>query len=176
MSDQNYEPASSDEVYQPNDDGEAPGEIVDTDQAFGDDDVDSELYEKGYSPPERAQGIGHFGETLAEQLEGESLDQRLAEEIPDPNLAFDDPLDEKPSTPDGVADVDSDVDYDRVDENVVDPEDLIYSEVGEERAGRLVAPDEGLEEDREKDLVGEDVGIDSAAASAEEAAVHIIPE
>lgn len=175
MSDQNYEPGSSDEVYQPNDDGEAPGEIVDTDQAFGDNN-DDVLYDAGYSPPEKPLGLGHHGETLSEQLEGESLDQRLAEEIPDPNLAFDDPLDEKPSTPDGVADVDSDVDYDRVDENVVDPEDLIYSEVGEERAGRLVAPDEGLEEDREKDLVGDDVGIDGAAASAEEAAVHIIPE
>jgi hypothetical protein len=42
------------------------------------------------------------------------------------------------------------------------------------RAGRLVAPDEGLGEDREKDEVAEDVGIDAGAASAEEAAVHVI--
>ena len=49
-------------------------------------------------------------------------------------------------------------------------------EVGDERAGRLVAPDEGLGEDTEKDLVGEDVGIDGAAASAEEAAVHVVPD
>jgi hypothetical protein len=42
------------------------------------------------------------------------------------------------------------------------------------RAGRLVAPDEGLGADDEKDEVARDVGIDGAAASAEEAAVHII--
>ena len=44
------------------------------------------------------------------------------------------------------------------------------------RAGRLVAPDEGTGIDDEKDLVGEDVGIDGAGASAEEAAVHVIDE
>jgi hypothetical protein len=42
--------------------------------------------------------------------------------------------------------------------------------------GRLVAPDEGAHEDTEKDLVAEDVGIDGAAASAEEAAMHVVPE
>jgi hypothetical protein len=42
------------------------------------------------------------------------------------------------------------------------------------RAGRLVAPDEGLGEDDEKDEVAEDVGIDGGGASAEEAAVHVI--
>jgi hypothetical protein len=42
------------------------------------------------------------------------------------------------------------------------------------RAGRLVAPDEGFGEDDEKDEVAEDIGIDGAGASAEEAAVHVI--
>ncbi|MEU2594021.1 DUF5709 domain-containing protein, partial [Streptomyces albidoflavus] len=32
-----------------------------------------------------------------------------------------------------------------------------------------VAPDEGAHEDAEKDIIAEDVGIDGAAASAEEA-------
>ncbi|MGO4255830.1 DUF5709 domain-containing protein [Marmoricola sp. RAF53] len=44
------------------------------------------------------------------------------------------------------------------------------------RAGRLVAPDEGVAEDTEKDAVATDVGIDGAGASAEEAAVHVIDE
>jgi hypothetical protein len=39
-----------------------------------------------------------------------------------------------------------------------------------------VAPDEGFGEDREGDLVGDDVGVDGAAASAEEAAVHVVDE
>ncbi len=49
-------------------------------------------------------------------------------------------------------------------------------EVGRERSGRLVDEDRGVGPDEEKDLVAEDVGIDGAAASAEEAAVHVIDE
>lgn len=49
-------------------------------------------------------------------------------------------------------------------------------EVGGARAGRLVDPNAGIGEDTEKDLIGEDVGIDGGAASAEEAAVHIVPD
>jgi hypothetical protein len=39
-----------------------------------------------------------------------------------------------------------------------------------------VADDEGIMPDSESDLVAHDVGIDGAAASAEEAAVHVIDE
>ncbi|UMG93375.1 DUF5709 domain-containing protein [Nocardioides sp. TF02-7] len=49
-------------------------------------------------------------------------------------------------------------------------------EVGDQRAGRLVEPDQGGTEDTESDLLARDVGIDGAAASAEEAAVHVVPE
>ncbi len=49
-------------------------------------------------------------------------------------------------------------------------------EVGGERAGRLVDPNQGIGPDVEKDLIGDDVGIDGAAASAEEAAMHIVPD
>jgi hypothetical protein len=48
--------------------------------------------------------------------------------------------------------------------------------VGAERAGRLVDPNEGIGPDVDSDLFGTDVGIDGAAASAEEAAVHIVPD
>lgn len=43
-------------------------------------------------------------------------------------------------------------------------------QVGEARSGRLVADEDG------EDLFVHDVGIDGAAASAEEAAVHVIPD
>ena len=108
------------------------------------DDPDATL-DSGYSPPEAYRGEG-FGTTADEQLQGESLDERLRQEEPEP---------------DPYAEV---------------GEDLDDGEVGGERAGRLVDPDGGIGEDLEKDLVGEDVGIDGAAASAEEAAVHIVPE
>jgi hypothetical protein len=42
-------------------------------------------------------------------------------------------------------------------------------EAGDQRAGRLCG-------DTESDVIGHDVGIDGAAASAEEAAVHILSE
>ncbi len=50
-------------------------------------------------------------------------------------------------------------------------------EVGTRRSGRLVAPDEGAHSDvDESDLVAEDVGFDGAAASAEEAAIHVVDD
>jgi hypothetical protein len=108
------------------------------------DDPDATL-DSGYSPPEAYRGEG-FGTTADEQLQGESLDERLRQEEPEPD-PYAEPV-----------------------------EDLDDGEVGGERAGRLVDPDGGIGEDLEKDLVGDDVGIDGAAASAEEAAVHIVPE
>jgi hypothetical protein len=46
----------------------------------------------------------------------------------------------------------------------------------EQRAGRLVAPDEGAHPREEKDEVATDVGRAGYAASAEEAAVYIVDE
>ena len=51
-----------------------------------------------------------------------------------------------------------------------------HREVGSARAGRLVAPDLGFGEDTEADLVAGDVGFSGGAASAEEAAVHVIDD
>ncbi len=48
--------------------------------------------------------------------------------------------------------------------------------MGTARSGRLVAPNEGAHEDEESGLIATDVGIDGAAASAEEAAMHIVDE
>jgi hypothetical protein len=44
------------------------------------------------------------------------------------------------------------------------------------RAGRLVAENEGIGPDEEKDEVATDVGFAGAASSAEEAAVHVVDE
>jgi hypothetical protein len=121
--------------------------------------------DEGYSPPEKPRGVTAFGTTFEEARRGESLDQRMAQEVPDPNFAFDDPLAKRSDDRD---DPDSVEDWD--DGFVGD------DEVGDLRAGRLVDPDEGFGEDSEKDLVGRDVGIDGAGASAEEAAMHIVDE
>jgi hypothetical protein len=42
------------------------------------------------------------------------------------------------------------------------------------RAGRLVDADDGRAEDTDEELWAQDEGINGAAASAEEAAVHVI--
>ena len=111
-----------------------------------DDDLDDPM-DRGYSPPEKWSTGQGYGNTPLEEELGESLDQRLAQEEPDvPADAVDGAIDE--------------ADEDR--------------EVGDERSGRLVQPDQGLGEDVEPAEVAEDVGIDGAAASAEEAAMHTV--
>ncbi len=61
--------------------------------------------------------------------------------------------------------------------SIDDTDDILDDgEVGSQRAGRLVAPDGGIGPDYDAELVGEDVGIDGAGASAEEAAVHVIED
>ena len=131
-------------------------------------DVDDVL-DRGYSPPERLQGSLAHGVTPEEQGRAETIEERIHQEVPDPASAY------------GAPDNESGLDVDRIggdDPDSIDAEDdwLGDGEVGDARAGRLVAPDGGLGEDVEKDLVGEDVGIDGAGASAEEAAVHVIED
>ena len=48
--------------------------------------------------------------------------------------------------------------------------------MGDRRAGRLLAPDQGGVVDNEAEAVATDCGIDGAGASAEEAAVHVVDE
>jgi hypothetical protein len=143
-----------DDVYQP--DGSEIQEdtgLLDTEDTLESDGVGDPL-DRGWSPPERPWAVEHTGVTAAERRRGETLDQRLAEELPD--LA--------------VADGDDIGDCAGSDGEVLD------NEVGAARSGRLVAPDEGAHEDEESALIATDVGIDGAAASAEEAAMHIVDE
>ncbi len=124
-----------------------------------------DLLDEGYSPPERPRGVDAFGTTLAEQRQGESIEDRLRHEEPDPASAFEDPLAESDKVggddPDAIAAED---DY------------LGDGEVGARRSGRLKAPDEGTGEDTESDMVADDVGIDGGGSSAEEAAMHIVED
>lgn len=141
-----------DDVYQPD------GSEVGTDQGILDaedtlDDRGVDPYDEGWSPPERPWEVERFGTTAAEQRDGESLDQRLAEEVPDPALEA---PDEWADTLGDASDTDG---------------ELLDGEVGNRRAGRLVGQDKG-----DHELFAEDVGIDGAAASAEEAAVHLVAE
>src|SRR6266851_5536553 len=110
----------------------------------GDDPLDA-----GIVPPDRWSAGEGFGTTLSEDRAGESLDQLLAEEEPEP-----DPY--------------AEADFPQ-DEPLPDDDQ-------EPRSGRLVAADEGAHPDVEPDLVARDVGIDGGAATAEEAAVHVVED
>jgi hypothetical protein len=112
-----------------------------------------ETLDEGYSPPERPLAVEDTGTTAGEQRSGESLDDRLRRERPD----------EGPPAGDGLGDA-----WD-TDGELLDPE------AGGPRSGRLVGPDEGAHA-REDGVTGRDVGIDGGAASAEEAAVHVVPD
>lgn len=87
-------------------------------------------------------------EKWQEPRDHDTLDEFLAVEVPDPAMQLDD--------------------------GWVPDEQAGDDEVGDVRSGRLVAPNQGFGEDDEPDLIGIDVGIDGGAASAEEAAVHVI--
>jgi len=120
--------------------------------------------DRGVVPPERWSAGVRYGVTEQEQEQGESLDQLLAEEEPDPALQFDDEDDEEDE---------DEEDDDAGDEDV---DGLLLDDGPDPRAGRLVAEDEGAHPDDEADLVATDVGIDGGGATAEEAAVHVVEE
>lgn len=127
--------------------------VDDEDQPQGDGDSMSddrglaEPLDEGYSPPERWSVGQGYGNTPLEEELGESLDQRLAQEEPEPDPYAED-----------------------------DTEDLDDGEVGDARAGRLIAPDEGAHEDEDSEMYAADAGIDGAGASAEEAAMHVVED
>lgn len=100
-----------------------------------------DVLDEGFVTREKWSPAQGFGNTAAEEHQGESLEQRLAQEVPDVG-------------------VDDDWSEDVLDDD----------EVGTERSGRLVAADDG------DDRFVQDVGIDGAAASAEEAAMHVIED
>jgi len=77
--------ADRSDAYQPD-----PGDSVNTDltTSVGAEDVDEDRIgldplEEGMDPPEQWTAADQYGLTAAEQREGETLDQRLAQEAPD---------------------------------------------------------------------------------------------
>jgi len=108
-----------------------------------------DVLDEGYVTAERWSPAQGFGNTAGEMRRGETLEQRIAQENPDV-IPDETPWNRDPSEP---------------------------REVGNHRSGRLVDANGGYPgEDVEAESVGHDVGIDGAAASAEEAAMHIIDD
>jgi hypothetical protein len=123
----------------------------------GDDPLD-----RGIVPPDRWSSAMRFGSTAQEQEDGESLDQLLSEEEPDVGLDEEDEDDES-----------IEGDEDAGDEDV---DGLLLDDGEDPRSGRLVTEDEGAHARSEADLVARDVGADGGAATAEEAAIHVVED
>lgn len=98
-----------------------------------------DVLDEGYVAPDDWSPAQGFGNTPAEMRQGESLEMRIKQELPE-------------------------VDPKKLDGNW----NPLYEEreVGVKRAGRLVVGENGT--------VGRDVGYSGGAASAEEAAMHVI--
>jgi hypothetical protein len=134
--------SAADDIDSGLDETEAPeDEVLDAEDSLETDDLSADPLDTGISPPERHPAAERFGVTGAEAREGETLDERLAQEEP-----------EIPA---------------------VEP-----NEESEPRTGRLVSEDEGAHDvgPDEPRQFAEDVGRDGGAASAEEAAVHLVPD
>jgi len=137
------------------------------DTLIGSDATDDEPY----SPPDQQPRGTEWGTTAAEQEQGESIEQRVMQEQPDPDSAYGAPdneggLDEDPRDRVGGDDPDS-----------IAAEDdwLGDSEVGDEEAGQIVEPDEGVREDVDKELYAGDEA-EHGSESAEESAMHVVEE
>jgi hypothetical protein len=172
------------------DDNEALDPI---DEGDFDNDPKASIYDTSWVPDDRPSHRTDFGNTLSEMREGESFDQRVAEEEPDvlerelgdpvdqilgPPAGEDDPNVEEDPAARATTAAEDDPEVLRSLEEAGGDTDFPADESAEEepRAGRLVEPDEGLESDTEKDMIAYDAGISGAGASAEEAAVHITDE
>ena len=123
------------------------------DQLQPDDTLDDrgveDVLDEGFSPPDREPGHLRHPHEVDER---ETLDERLAEEEPETWV-----------------EADNEADADILDGDV-------GGEVGEQRTGRLTAPDQGSGDDVDAEMLASDQGIDGAGASAEEAAMHTIAD
>ncbi|MFD9304815.1 DUF5709 domain-containing protein [Streptomyces sp. NPDC060048] len=140
-----------DDVYQPIDPDDPAEAQPDMENALDEPGLDDNL-DTGYSPPEKPFAVNDHGTTAEEVRAGESLDRRLAREVPEVDAEDDD------RTWDDVG-----------------AETGESAQAGPVRAGRL-APAGETGSGHHHSVRAHDVGVNGGAASAEEAAVHLIEE
>jgi Family of unknown function (DUF5709) len=134
-------------VSDPDEGDDTVDEQLDSAETLTDPRVD--ILDEGWSPVEQPRGVDSWGVTPEEERTGQPLAGRLRRESPDETTDDDG---------DGLGDA-----------RGTDGE-LYDDEVGRARSGRLVLA-EG-----DEDGFAEDIGIDGAGASAEEAAVHLVED
>jgi hypothetical protein len=139
--------------------------VLEPDEDLTTDDYADDPLDTGITPPDHYGASTWYGVTEAEARRGETLDQLLAEEEPDPNAAYvagDDP-DAASDDPD-AAEASGEP---SADDGYAGEVDDRWADGPGPRSGRLVADGR---------LAASDVGPDAGAAGAEEAAVHVVPD
>ena len=122
------------------------------------------------TPPDMQSRATEWGTTASEQAQEETIDQRIAQEVPDPDSAYGAPDNE--SGLDGEALVGGD-DPDAIPAS----EDFLGEPSDDVDGASLTSPDEGVRPDLEGSLVGEEgSGLGSDAESPEESAMRIVEE
>jgi len=112
-------------------------------------------------PGDRYLGVDDQDTTVEGQIEGESLDQKLARETPD---TITDPRDDLPHEAGGLVNELHDG------SGAPEVEPLEYAE---QPAGRLIQPDEGVHEDTEATSIADAALRGETDFSPEESAIHV---
>lgn len=129
-------------------------------------DGDGDPLDRGYVAADRLHGSVAHGVTAREQADGETIEQRIRQELPDPWSAYGAPHDES-----GLDDQDEDDGMENGDDAEVIRAQLRDDGRLTGRVGRIVAPDEGMGEDRDSEMVANE-GSATSWDTAEESAMH----
>jgi hypothetical protein len=127
-----------------------------------------------WSPPDSQPRNTEWGTTAWEQGQEETIDQRIMQEVPDPDSAY--------GAPDNESGLDGDPRIGGADPDSIDADQdfLGDAEVGDAQAGSLTDPDEGAREDVDAELVGQDSRDggpgDGGGLSPEEQAMHVVED
>ncbi len=140
------------------------------DGAYGDGLLDSsEGDDETVTPPDMMPRATEWGTTAAEQEQGETINQRIAQEVPDPDSAYGAPEDE------GGLDDEPLVGGDDPDA-ITAADDWLGDDAEDDGAGRLVSEDAGDRSDSDAQDWGTDIGTDGGDPSPEESAMHIVAD
>lgn len=160
MSDQPGRESIEDDLSTYSVDGEDQLQPEDTLEGGGD------PLDEGYQPPDRLHGSLAFGTTAEEQSQEETIEQRIHQEVADPDTAY--------GAPDNESGLDAPAMVGGDDPDAIPAERDFVGDEGD-AVGQLTSPDGGAEQDTEKDAVAEDEPA-VGTGSAEEEAMHLVEE
>ena len=158
----------SDQTSRENLDGEyGTYSLDDEDQLQPEDTLDGtgDPLDASYQTADRLQGVTAWGTTPEEERTDETIEQRIGQEVPDPDSAY--------GAPDNESGLDEDPRVGGDDPDSI-PADRDWVGESAEHVGRLVAPDEGMGSDTEKDMVARGTG--NPDRSPEGSAMHYVDD